>query len=115
MGRSFGQAVGHRRKTRACRRAVHPRGSRPLYPEPSIFNHIRTLKPGSGGELQLTDAIQALLENEHVLALKYEGTRFDCGSKFGYLRATVDFALRHPEVGTDFKQYLQHMLRSQLA
>jgi UTP--glucose-1-phosphate uridylyltransferase len=83
--------------------------------KPSIFNHIRALKPGAGGEFQLTDAIQLLLQNAQVLALKYKGARFDCGSKFGYLRATVDFALRHPEVGADSKRYLQDRLRSQLA
>lgn len=66
--------------------------------KPRVFDHIRALKPGAGGELQLTDAIQSLLSDEQVLAYKYHGTRFDCGSKLGYLKATVEFALRHPEV-----------------
>ncbi|OXC73477.1 UTP--glucose-1-phosphate uridylyltransferase GalU [Caballeronia sordidicola] len=74
--------------------------------KPRIFDHIRALKPGAGGELQLTDAIQSLLADEQVLAYKYHGTRFDCGSKLGYLKATVEFALRHPEVAKDFNAYL---------
>jgi UTP--glucose-1-phosphate uridylyltransferase len=75
--------------------------------KPRIFDHIRALKPGAGGELQLTDAIQSLLADEQVLAYKYHGTRFDCGSKLGYLKATVEFALRHPEVAEDFQEYLR--------
>lgn len=74
--------------------------------KPRIFKHLRGLKPGAGGELQLTDGIQALLAEEQVLAYRYAGTRYDCGSKLGYLKATVDFALRHPEVGRDFTAYL---------
>lgn len=54
----------------------------------------------------MTDAIQSLLADEQVLAHRYEGTRFDCGSKLGYLKATVEFALRHPEVAADFESYL---------
>jgi UTP--glucose-1-phosphate uridylyltransferase len=75
--------------------------------KPRIFDHIRALKPGAGGELQLTDAIQSLLSDEQVLAYKYHGTRFDCGSKLGYLKATVEFALRHPEVKSEFEEYLR--------
>ncbi|MGS0893119.1 UTP--glucose-1-phosphate uridylyltransferase GalU [Burkholderia stagnalis] len=75
--------------------------------KPRIFEHLRALKPGAGGELQLTDAIQALLADEQVLAYKYQGTRYDCGSKLGYLKATVEFALRHPEVSADFDEYLR--------
>lgn len=74
--------------------------------KPKIFEHLRGLKPGAGGELQLTDAIQSLLADEQVLAYRYDGTRFDCGSKLGYLKATVEFALRHPEVAGDFERYL---------
>jgi UTP--glucose-1-phosphate uridylyltransferase len=72
-----------------------------------IFEHIRSIKPGAGGELQLTDAIQSLLCKEQVLAYEYEGVRYDCGSKLGYLKATVDFALRHPEVKDDFSEFLR--------
>ncbi|AFT90101.1 UTP--glucose-1-phosphate uridylyltransferase GalU [Paraburkholderia phenoliruptrix] len=75
--------------------------------KPKIFEHLHALKPGSGGELQLTDALQSLLNDEQVLAYKYDGNRFDCGSKLGYLKATVEFALRHPEVASDFDQYLR--------
>jgi len=75
--------------------------------KPRIFEHLRALKPGAGGELQLTDAIQALLADEQVLAYKYQGTRYDCGSKLGYLKATVEFALRHAEVGAEFDAYLR--------
>jgi UTP--glucose-1-phosphate uridylyltransferase len=75
--------------------------------KPRIFKHLRSVKPGAGGELQLTDAIQSLLADEQVLAYKYHGTRFDCGSKLGYLKATVEFALRHPEVSADFDAYLR--------
>jgi UTP--glucose-1-phosphate uridylyltransferase len=75
--------------------------------KPRIFDHIRTLKPGAGGELQLTDAIQSLMGDEQVIAYKYHGTRFDCGSKIGYLKAMVEFALRHPEVKDEFEEYLR--------
>ncbi|WP_420958422.1 UTP--glucose-1-phosphate uridylyltransferase GalU [Burkholderia gladioli] len=81
--------------------------------KPRIFEHLRAIKPGAGGEIQLTDAIQALLADEQVLAYKYEGTRFDCGSKLGYLKATVEFALRHPEVRDEFEQYLRERGTSQ--
>ncbi|XDJ35200.1 MAG: UTP--glucose-1-phosphate uridylyltransferase GalU [Burkholderia sp.] len=81
--------------------------------KPRIFEHLRAIKPGAGGEIQLTDAIQALLADEQVLAYKYEGRRFDCGSKLGYLKATVEFALRHPEVRDEFEQYLSERGTSQ--
>lgn len=73
----------------------------------SIFEHIRNLKPGSGGEYQLTDAIQTLLKYETVLAYEYDGIRYDCGSKLGYLKATIEFALKHPELKDDFGAYLK--------
>ena len=74
---------------------------------PRIFDHLKAIKPGAGGELQLTDGIEALLGDEQVLAYKYEGRRFDCGSKLGYLKATVVFALRHPDVRDEFEVYLR--------
>ncbi|MGU7811601.1 UTP--glucose-1-phosphate uridylyltransferase GalU [Burkholderia sp. AW49-1] len=80
---------------------------------PTIFRHIRNLRPGAGGELQLTDALQSLLAEEQVLAYRYFGARFDCGSKLGYLKATVEFALRHPEVRAEFAEYLQNYLQDQ--
>ena len=73
---------------------------------PRIFHHLRTMPPGAGGEIQLTDAIVRLLDEEPVLAYEFEGRRYDCGSKLGYLEATVDYALRHDEVGNAFARYL---------
>ena len=73
----------------------------------NIFNYIRNLQPGAGGEFQLTDAIAALLKAEPVYAYEYQGVRYDCGSKLGYLKATVDFALRHPEVSSEFAAFLK--------
>lgn len=72
-----------------------------------IFDHIRNVKPGAGGEIQLTDAIAALLKEEPVFGYEYDGIRYDCGSKLGYLKASVDFALRHQEVGEEFAEYLK--------
>ncbi|KKB61627.1 UTP--glucose-1-phosphate uridylyltransferase [Robbsia andropogonis] len=75
--------------------------------KPAIFKHLHALKPGAGGEYQLTDAIESLMREEQVLAYRYHGTRFDCGSKLGYLKATVEFALQHPEVREQFAEYLK--------
>jgi UTP--glucose-1-phosphate uridylyltransferase len=72
-----------------------------------IFDHIRALKPGAGGEFQLTDAIAALLKEEAVLAYQFDGVRYDCGSKLGYLKATVELGQRHTEIGTEFSAYLE--------
>lgn len=74
---------------------------------PRIFEKLERTGQGSGGEIQLTDAIAALLEDEAVYVYPFNGTRYDCGSKIGYLRATVEYALRHPELGENFKAYLQ--------
>ncbi|BAO29534.1 UTP--glucose-1-phosphate uridylyltransferase GalU [Sulfuritalea hydrogenivorans] len=76
---------------------------------PRIFHHLAHIGKGSGGEIQLTDGIAALLAEEQVLAYRYKGTRYDCGSKLGYLEATVAFGLRHPEVGQDFAALLKRM------
>ena len=73
---------------------------------PRVFHHLERLQPGSGGEIQLTDGIAALLAEQQVLAFRYSGIRFDCGSKLGYLQAMVEFGVRHPEVGPDFTAYL---------
>ena len=73
---------------------------------PRIFRHLETVRSGAGGEIQLTDAIASLLAEEQVLAYRYQGIRYDCGSKLGYLQATVDYGRRHPEVGTAFSAYL---------
>ena len=74
---------------------------------PAIFDHLAKTGRGAGGEIQLTDGIAALLAVEPVDVLRFAGTRYDCGSKIGYLRATIEYALRHPELGENFKAYLQ--------
>lgn len=76
---------------------------------PRIFDLLATQSVGAGGEIQLTDAIARLLKESLVLAYRFEGKRYDCGSKLGYLEATVQYALKHPELGRDFKDYLQSL------
>jgi len=76
---------------------------------PAIFEHIRSQKAGVGGELQLTDGISSLLDKETVYAFQYLGKRYDCGSKEGFLEATVELALEHPEVGVHFRNYLDNL------
>ncbi|MBC7648670.1 MAG: UTP--glucose-1-phosphate uridylyltransferase GalU [Vitreoscilla sp.] len=76
---------------------------------PAVFKHIRCQKPGVGGELQLTDGIASLMKEESVYAFEYAGKRYDCGSKEGFLEATVELALQHPEVGARFKNYLKNL------
>ncbi|HEY1058665.1 MAG TPA: UTP--glucose-1-phosphate uridylyltransferase GalU [Limnobacter sp.] len=71
-----------------------------------IFDHIRKTGKGAGGEIQLTDGIASLLNDQPVLAYRFDGTRFDCGSKIGYLKATVELGLKHPEVSKEFSAYL---------
>ncbi len=73
---------------------------------PRVFHHLRTMPPGAGGEIQLTDGIGRLLAEERVMAYRFEGRRYDCGRKQGYLEATVDFGLKHPETGPDFARFL---------
>lgn len=73
---------------------------------PRIFHHLAQIKPGAGSEIQLTDAIAALLGEDRVLAYSFKGTRYDCGSKLGYLQATVAYGRKHPEVGKDFERFL---------
>jgi UTP--glucose-1-phosphate uridylyltransferase len=74
---------------------------------PGIFDALRETSPGVGGEIQLTDAIARLLQREAVYAFQYEGKRYDCGSKEGFLEATVELALQHPQVGASFREYLK--------
>jgi UTP--glucose-1-phosphate uridylyltransferase len=76
---------------------------------PTIFDHLARIRPGAGGEIQLTDAIAAQLVEERVLAYRFEGVRYDCGSKLGYLQATVALGARHPEVGSAFAAYLKNV------
>ena len=74
---------------------------------PRIFHHLAHLKRGTGGELQLTDAIDELIKEQQVLAYEFSGVRYDCGSKIGYLEATVEYALKHPQVKDEFAAYLK--------
>ncbi len=74
---------------------------------PQIFEKLERISTGAGGEIQLTDGIANLLADQPVFAYPFNGIRYDCGSKIGYLKATVELALQHPEVGIDFKAYLQ--------
>lgn len=77
---------------------------------PRIFSELENTKPGAGGEIQLTDAIEQLIKHEQVLAHIFEGKRYDCGSKLGYLKATLEYAVNHPEVGADFTTYLKQFI-----
>ncbi|MEE8428178.1 MAG: UTP--glucose-1-phosphate uridylyltransferase GalU [Gammaproteobacteria bacterium] len=74
---------------------------------PRIFDLLRETPKGAAGEIQLTDAIAQLLTEQQVLAYRFEGRRFDCGNKLGYLIATVEYALKHPELSEDFDRYLR--------
>ncbi|AVP58328.1 UTP--glucose-1-phosphate uridylyltransferase GalU [Pulveribacter suum] len=74
---------------------------------PRIFEEIRNQPRGVGGEIQLTDAIARLMQHEAVYAYEYVGKRYDCGSKEGFLEATVELALQHPQVGEYFREYLK--------
>jgi UTP--glucose-1-phosphate uridylyltransferase len=76
---------------------------------PRIFAHLEKVPPGAGGEIQLTDAISSLLQEERVLAYRFRGIRYDCGSKLGYMKAAVALALKHPEIGTEFEKFLRTM------
>ena len=73
---------------------------------PRIFHFLENLRRGAGGEIQLTDAIGRLLRDESVFGFEFQGQRYDCGSKLGYLQATVNYALKHPELAADFREFL---------
>ena len=79
---------------------------------PAVFEQIRQQSSGVGGEIQLTDGIAGLMKTESVYAFEYSGKRYDCGSKEGFLQATVELALQHPEVGAQFKAYLDSLRTS---
>lgn len=76
---------------------------------PRIFDKLQATTPGAGGEIQLTDGIAALMKDETVLALPFAGTRYDCGSKIGYLKATISYGLKHHEVADELSAYLRHL------
>ncbi len=73
---------------------------------PRIFHHLAMVRAGSGGEIQLTDGIAALLQEEKLMAYRFNGIRYDCGSKLGYLKATVALGLKHPDLRDEFAEYL---------
>ena len=75
--------------------------------KPRIFHYLAKVQAGAGGEIQLTDGIAALLQEEKVLAYRFKGKRYDCGSKLGYLQAMVEYGIKHPETGTAFAAYLK--------
>jgi len=74
-----------------------------------IFHHLEKVQAGAGGEIQLTDGIEALMGEQRMLAYRFSGTRYDCGSKLGYLKATVALGLKHPETGAAFAEYLKSL------
>jgi UTP--glucose-1-phosphate uridylyltransferase len=76
---------------------------------PEIFHCVEAIEPGSGGEIQLTDALKYMLRNRPIYGLKFEGTRYDAGDKLGFLKATVEFALNRHDLGQPFRQYLKNL------
>lgn len=76
---------------------------------PRIFDHLENVQPGKGGEIQLTDGIASLMQEERVLAYRFQGKRYDCGSKLGYMKANVELAMRHPAIGQEFSAYLSQL------
>ncbi len=79
---------------------------------PAIFSKIEQVKKGAGGEIQLTDAIADLLADEQVLAYEFEGNRYDCGDKLGFLIATVEYGLLHQELKDGFLAYIKDLNRN---
>jgi UTP--glucose-1-phosphate uridylyltransferase len=75
----------------------------------TLFEDLAKIGKGAGGEIQLTDGIARLMQREPVYAFEFEGKRYDCGSKLGYLQATVEYGLRHPSLGTEFANYLREL------
>ncbi len=82
---------------------------------PAVFSKLEATQRGAGGEIQLTDGIAALLRDEEVYAYNFEGRRYDCGSKLGYLQATVEYALNHSSLGQEFEKYLTELMRTRVA
>jgi UTP--glucose-1-phosphate uridylyltransferase len=74
---------------------------------PAIFDRLENIGKGAGGEIQLTDGIAALLASESVYAYEFEGKRYDCGSKLGYLQATVEYGMKHETLGPKFTEYMR--------
>jgi len=80
---------------------------------PEIFQCVESIEPGSGGEIQLTDALKFMLRNRPIYGLKFEGKRYDAGDKLGFLKATVEFALSRHDLGEPFRQYLKSLSLTQ--
>jgi UTP--glucose-1-phosphate uridylyltransferase len=76
---------------------------------PEIFTSIESIEPGSGGEIQLTDGLRHVLRNRPIYGIKFEGTRYDAGDKTGFLKATVEFALKRHDLGAEFREYLKSL------
>ncbi|MFM8490641.1 MAG: UTP--glucose-1-phosphate uridylyltransferase GalU [Candidatus Methylopumilus sp.] len=74
---------------------------------PEIFDCLEKIKPGKGGEIQLTDAIQMLLGHQSIFAYQFEGKRYDCGDKLGFMKANIEFSKKHPEIGKEFIEFLK--------
>ena len=74
---------------------------------PDVFDSLQSINPGSGGEIQLTDALKHLLRSRPIYAYRFDGTRYDAGDKLGFLKATVEYALRRPDLGGPFREYLK--------
>jgi UTP--glucose-1-phosphate uridylyltransferase len=81
---------------------------------PQIFDILQDTPPGKGGEIQLTDGIQRLLEKQAVYAYEFEGIRYDAGTPLGFLKASVEIALRRPDISTEFRQYLLQLCNQEL-
>ncbi len=78
---------------------------------PKIFDCLEKIQPGRGGEIQLTDGISDLMALERVLAYRFSGTRYDCGSKLGFMKANVELALKHPQIAHEFSTYLKQLVK----
>jgi len=76
---------------------------------PEVFGHLENTNPGKGGEIQLTDALRSLMKEQDIYAYDFEGTRYDTGDKLGFLKATVEYALRHDQLKDDFKAYIKEI------
>ena len=77
---------------------------------PNVLQNLNEIKSGAGGEIQLTDGIAAMLESNRVLAYPFEGERYDCGSRQGFIKATIDYALEHEELRADMIEHMQALL-----
>jgi UTP--glucose-1-phosphate uridylyltransferase len=76
---------------------------------PKIFDKLEQTQRGAGGEIQLTDAIEALMQEQAVYGYEFEGTRYDCGTTMGWLKASVELALERPDLAPEFRRYLQDL------